>query len=147
MNPSFKDPLPPQTRGPFREGDRVRLLWGVTPVEGIVIEDRGNLGVGGRRFYRIRIRHDDITEPSETERPAEDLTLIARPPTPSRKARRGKRGSDHPPEGPSGAPPGRERPAYPSPSRVNAADAGRRRRQPARFTSDFSARVHFTINQ
>lgn len=90
MGPSFKDPLPPLTPGPFREGDRVRLLWGVTPVEGIVIEDRGHRGVGGRRFYRVRIRLDDnITDPIETERPAEDLTLVARAPKRSRNGRQG----------------------------------------------------------
>lgn len=86
---SFKDPLPPATPGPFREGDRVRFLWGFTPVEGLVIEDRGNLGIGGRRLYRVRFQVDDgITEPMETEMPAEDLTLVARAPGRSRNGRR-----------------------------------------------------------
>jgi hypothetical protein len=96
MNPLMKNPWVEKNLGPFREGDRVRLLWGVTPVEGTVIEDRGNRGVGGRRFYRVRIQLDDnITEPIETERPVDDLTLMARAPTPSRKRRRrGKGASD-----------------------------------------------------
>lgn len=90
MDPSAKNPSAALTTGPFREGDRVRLLWGVTPVEGIVIEDRGNLGVGGRRIYRIRVQLDDnITEPLESEWPAEDLTLVARAPSKSRNGRRG----------------------------------------------------------
>ncbi|HKI38292.1 MAG TPA: hypothetical protein VKA46_40965 [Gemmataceae bacterium] len=89
--PSFKDPLKPLTPGPFREGDRVRLLWGVTPVEGIVIEDRGNRGVGGKRSYRVRVPLDDVSEPMESEWPAEDLTLVARAPTRSRKGRPAKR--------------------------------------------------------
>jgi hypothetical protein len=89
MDPSVKNPQAALTPGPFHEGDRVRLLWGVTPVEGIVIEDRGNLGVGGRRLYRVRVQLDDITEPMETEEPAEDLTLVAKAPAKSRNGRRG----------------------------------------------------------
>jgi hypothetical protein len=85
----FKDPLPPATPGPFREGDRVRLLWGVTPVEGVVVEDRRNLGPGARRFYLVRIQLDDITDPVESLSPAEDLTLVAKAPRRSRNGRRG----------------------------------------------------------
>lgn len=105
MDPWVKNPSAALSPGPFREGDRVRLLWGVTPVEGIVIEDRGNLGVGGRRIYRVRIRVDEFTEPVETERPVEDLTLVARAPTRSRKRRQGKRTSDNSDEGPAEAEP------------------------------------------
>jgi hypothetical protein len=90
MEPSLKDSLRPLTRGPFHEGDRVRLMWGVTPVEGIVIEDRGNRGVGGRRFYRVRVQIDDVSDPIETEEPAADLTLVARAPSRSRNGRRKK---------------------------------------------------------
>src|SRR5262249_53163746 len=95
VDPWVKNPSAALNPGPFGEGDRVRLLWGVTPVEGIVIEDRGNLGVGGKRFYRVRIRIDECTEPVETERPVEDLTLVARAPTRPRKRRRGKCTGDH----------------------------------------------------
>jgi hypothetical protein len=87
VDPSVKNPSAALSPGPFREGDRVRLLWGVTPVEGIVIEDRGNLGVGGRRLYRVWVQLDDITEPMETEEPAEDLTLVARAPARTRNSR------------------------------------------------------------
>jgi hypothetical protein len=87
VDPDVKSPSAAANPGPFREGDRVRLLWGLTPVEGIIIEDRGNRG-GGRRFYRIRVRLDDITEPMEATRPAEDLTLVSRAPAPSRNRRR-----------------------------------------------------------
>jgi len=68
----------------------VRLLWGVTPVEAIVVEDRGNLGAKGERFYRVWLRLDDVSPPIETERPAEDLTLISRP----RKGQRRKSTDD-----------------------------------------------------
>jgi hypothetical protein len=88
VDPDVKSPSAAANPGPFREGDRVRLLWGLTPVEGIIIEDRGNRGPGGRRFYRVRLRLDDITEPMETERPVEDLTLVSRAPTPTRNRRR-----------------------------------------------------------
>jgi hypothetical protein len=102
MDPDVKNPSAALNPGPFREGDRVRLLWGVTPVEGIVIEDRGNRGVGGRRFYRVRVQLDAITEPMVSTRPAEDLTLVARAPTRSHDRRRGKRASGGPDKGLAG---------------------------------------------
>jgi len=90
MTLSFKDPLrrPP---GPFCEGDRVGLLWGVTPVEGVIIEDRGNVGVGGRRFYRVRCQLDDnISPPMDISAPAADLTLVAKAPRPPSRRRKKK---------------------------------------------------------
>src|SRR6266446_10629052 len=84
MDPSVKNPQAAANPGPYGEGDRVRLLWGVTPVEGIIIEDRGNLGVGARRLYRVRVQLDDITEPIETSLPVEDLTRVAKAPLRSR---------------------------------------------------------------
>jgi hypothetical protein len=89
MDLSVKSPQAASNPGPFHVGDRVGLLWSVTPVKGVVIEDRGNRGVGGRRFYRVRIQLDDITDPMETELPAEDLTLMARAPARSRNPQRG----------------------------------------------------------
>ncbi len=78
MDPSVKNPQAALNPGPYGEGDRVRLLWGVTPVEGIIVEDRGNLGVGGRRLYRVRVQLDEITEPIETSLSADELTLLAK---------------------------------------------------------------------
>jgi hypothetical protein len=106
MDTFFRDSLRPLTPGPFRVGDRVRLLWGLTPVEGIVVEDRGNRGAEGKRFYRVRLRLDGVSEPMETEEPAEDLTLVARAPTRSRKRRQGKRAGDGRVDGPDEAEPG-----------------------------------------
>ena len=88
MNPWVKNPQAEAEPGPYAEGDRVRLLWGITPVEALIIEDRGNLGVGGRRIYRVRIQLDDITEPIETSYPADELTLVAKAPTKTRKRRK-----------------------------------------------------------
>jgi hypothetical protein len=79
-----KNPQAALNPGPFGEGDRVRMLWGVTSVEGIVIEDRGNL---------------DVSEPMETEEPAEDLTLVAKGPTKLRNVRRGQCPRANPGEG------------------------------------------------
>jgi hypothetical protein len=75
--------------GPYDVGDLVRLLWGVTPVEGLIVEDRGNLGIGGRRLYRVQMQLDEITEPFETTIPADELTLVAKTPSRSRNGRRG----------------------------------------------------------
>jgi hypothetical protein len=58
---------------------------------GIVVEDRGNLGVGGKRLYRIRVRLDDITEPIESSVPDNDLTLLAKAPARSRNGWQGHR--------------------------------------------------------
>lgn len=77
MDSSVKNPQAELSPGPYGEGDRVRFLWGVTPVEGVVVEDRGNLGVGGRRLYRVRLQVDAITEAIETSLPADELTLLA----------------------------------------------------------------------
>jgi hypothetical protein len=90
VNPWAKSPWIEQNPGPYREGDRVRLLHGVTPVEGVSVEDRGNLGFGGRRLYRVLVQLDDnITEPVELTRQAEELTLVAKAPPRSRNGRRG----------------------------------------------------------
>jgi hypothetical protein len=102
VDPSVKNPAAAANPGPFNEGDRVRLLWGVTPVEGIVIEDRGNLGAGGRRLYRVRIEHADMSEPIESTWRAEELTLVARAPSPPRNGRGRKRGRNQADEGSSG---------------------------------------------
>jgi hypothetical protein len=87
VDPWVKNPQLALNPGPFDEGDRVLLRWGVTPVEAVIIEDRGNLGVGGRRLYRVRIRLDEFTDPIETTYPADELTLVAKAPASPRKKR------------------------------------------------------------
>ncbi len=43
-----------QTSDPApRIGNRVLFSWGRHQIEGCIVEDRGNIGVGGRRLYRI----------------------------------------------------------------------------------------------
>jgi hypothetical protein len=88
VNPWAKNPNLALNPGPFSEGDRVNLQWGFTPVEGVIIEDRGNLGVGGRRLYRVRVQLDEFTEPLESTYPADELTLVAKAPPSSPKKRK-----------------------------------------------------------
>jgi len=39
-------------------GDRVSFMFGVDRVEGVIVEDRGGLGVGGERVLRVRVQLD-----------------------------------------------------------------------------------------
>ena len=52
--------MPPATRiNPrFRVHDKVEFTFGTRRVKGFVEEDRGPLGVGGRRIYRVRLDMD-----------------------------------------------------------------------------------------
>ena len=59
----------------FKVGDRVRFLSGNGEVEGVVVEDRGPLGVGGRRIYGLHFEWIP-GETRYTERPEVDLTLV-----------------------------------------------------------------------
>ena len=47
IDPWVKNPKAAPVRGPLDEGDRVLIHWGSTPVEAVIIDDRGTLGVGG----------------------------------------------------------------------------------------------------
>jgi hypothetical protein len=61
---------------------------------------------GGERIYRVRVRLDDVSEPMETEEPADELTLVARAPTRSRKRKQGKRAGGGRVDGPAEPRPG-----------------------------------------
>ena len=61
---------------PFPVGSHVRLAWGVGKVVATVVEDRGHIGVGGRRLIRVRI-DQPMSEPVELEMPAEELEPAA----------------------------------------------------------------------
>jgi hypothetical protein len=39
----------------FRVGDSVSFLFGTTTLVGIVVEDRGAIGAGGRRLFRVEV--------------------------------------------------------------------------------------------
>jgi hypothetical protein len=61
-------------------GDRVRFRRGTDVVEGVVCEDRGPLGIGGRHLYGIKFHVGLAEEPVRyTERPAVDLDVVEDP--------------------------------------------------------------------
>jgi len=60
---------------PFCVGDRVQIPSGRFPLEGEVVEDRGPLGVGGRRLYRVRL-FMETDEPMYMELPASEMIRV-----------------------------------------------------------------------
>lgn len=59
----------------FKVGDRVKFPFGSGEVTGIVVEDRGGLGIGGRRLYGINIEFSpDVLR--YTEMPEEELEAV-----------------------------------------------------------------------
>ena len=91
VNPLVMDPWIWKNPGPLRVGDRVRMQFGVEQVEATVVEDRGNLGEGGKRIYGVRFRLDDVSDEMTMERVVDELTLVARAPEPAPEARRKRR--------------------------------------------------------
>jgi len=57
----------------FKKGDWVSFPFGAGTITGQIIEDRGRLGIGGRRLYGIHIEINP-GELSYTEMPEEELT-------------------------------------------------------------------------
>jgi hypothetical protein len=56
-------------------GDRVRFALGAGTATGIVREDRGPIGVGGRRLFRIQFPVD-AESPAFVELPAKDPKVV-----------------------------------------------------------------------
>lgn len=67
----------------FRVGDWVSFRDGLRGMKAQIIEDRGGLGLNGRRIYRLRIGQIDPTtgEPTSFEMP-EDYLEATTAPTP-----------------------------------------------------------------
>ena len=61
----------------LRVGARVSFHLGGRDVVGTVIEDRGPLGVGGRRLLRIRLQLSGVADPIEVEVPESELSVAA----------------------------------------------------------------------
>jgi hypothetical protein len=59
-------------RPKLRVGDWVTFKSGVRPVFALIIEDRGPLGVNGRRLYRIRLERP-YTEPDMFTMPEDEM--------------------------------------------------------------------------
>jgi len=56
----------------LRVGSPVSFQWGQRKVQGRIIEDRGPIGVGGRRLYGIEF-HITQDEPMVVELPANEI--------------------------------------------------------------------------
>ena len=58
----------------FHVGDWVAFAFGPKKVEAKVVEDRGPIGVRGRRLYRVQLeRGQELEEPSTFEVPENEL--------------------------------------------------------------------------
>jgi hypothetical protein len=90
MNPLLQ--VPGQPPGKFRVGQAVRILHGFRGLIGEVVEDRGPIGVHGRRLYSVRLRVDPWDE-HITELPEESMEAVAggpnASPQPDRKEAKG----------------------------------------------------------
>ncbi len=62
----------------LHKGDRVKFTLGARPVEGRVKEERGPIGINGRRLYLVEFGNGDgePQPPSQIELPAEELEAI-----------------------------------------------------------------------
>ncbi len=59
----------------FKRGDRVRFFIGSSDVVGVIIEDRGPIGIGGRRLYGINFPIE-AEEPRYVELPEVEFTPV-----------------------------------------------------------------------
>jgi hypothetical protein len=64
-----------QSPGKFRVGQKVRLKHGFKGMIAEVVEDRGNIGAGGRRLYNVKLRVDQWNE-STLEEPEDSLEAV-----------------------------------------------------------------------
>lgn len=64
----------------FHVGDRVSFRLTLERVEGTIIEDRGPIGMGGRRLYGVEVEYEPHHYHAYFEMPAVDLELVSRPP-------------------------------------------------------------------
>jgi len=61
----------------FRKHDQVRFRFGTRTIQGEVKEDRGPIGVKGRRLYLVEFSFESQPEsPSLIELPAEELQSV-----------------------------------------------------------------------
>ena len=64
-----------KTVSPLPLGTKVQFTIGLATCVGRIVEDRGKLGFGGRRLYRIEYISDQ-DDLHSTERPEEELVVI-----------------------------------------------------------------------
>jgi len=73
MTPLIHGPGQPPAK--FRVGQAVRIKHGFRGMLGEVVEDRGPIGVRGRRLYAVRLRLDPWNEHT-TELPEESIEPV-----------------------------------------------------------------------
>jgi len=59
----------------FEQGDRVKFRLGTRSVQGLIKEDRGPIGINGRRLYLVEFRAEPQS-PSQIELPEEQLEAV-----------------------------------------------------------------------
>jgi hypothetical protein len=62
-------------RPSFRVGDRVRVDFGRRKLTGVIVEDRGPIGIQGRRLFQVDLPMDP-SEPMSVELPEDEMELI-----------------------------------------------------------------------
>ncbi len=61
----------------FHRGDRVEFRFAVQNVQGVITEDRGPIGIGGRRLYGVKFQFGlEVEEPTYIELPAVKLRRV-----------------------------------------------------------------------
>ena len=61
----------------FHKGDAVKFRLGTRTVHGLIKEDRGPIGVKGRRLYLVEFRSEPES-PAQVELPADELEAVNR---------------------------------------------------------------------
>lgn len=67
-------PVAPPPR--YKVGDKVKFMYVTIPVVGEITEDRGPLGIKGRRLYGVRYSRPD-SDPSYTELGEDEMEPVA----------------------------------------------------------------------
>lgn len=63
------------TRASLQSGDRVQISFGHSLVQGIITEERGPIGAGGRQLYTIEFEFGE-GEPYQIELPADSIKKL-----------------------------------------------------------------------
>jgi hypothetical protein len=56
----------------FHVGDTISFIFGTKRVRGVIVEDRGPIGMGGRRLFLVEVPRK-YTDPMRLELPAEEM--------------------------------------------------------------------------
>ena len=63
------------TQPVFHVGDEVKFSFGRRKVKGVIVEDRGRIGAGGRQLLRIVVQMEPNEETMIFEMPAEEIEI------------------------------------------------------------------------